>query len=170
MFRQMLSMDIFPQEIIIEDTTAPAFRIFMDTIYGLKSMQQSLKEKSVDEIFSVLYLVKKYNIPELVQALKDVLTSYPLTTDTVLKVAFDARVYISSFREEAHQLLLNCARFLKNKLRRAEDVFQLIAENGEMVDVIHELAVLVMEHFRVPTITIQGVVYKVVRRDEVLRR
>merc|ERR1719186_1793356 len=79
MFRKMLSMDMFPQEVIIEDTTAPAFRIFMDTIYGINSIQESLKEKSVHEIFAVLYLVKKYDIPELVQA--DVLSSFPLTTD-----------------------------------------------------------------------------------------
>ena len=71
MFRDMFAqMDIFDQEIIIEDTTAPAFRIIIDAIYSVKTIKESLRGKTVDEIFAILYLVTYYRIPELVQAVK----------------------------------------------------------------------------------------------------
>merc|ERR1719186_2296514 len=157
MFRDMFAqMDNFAQEIIIEDTTAPAFRILIYAIYCVKTIQESLKGKTVDEIFAVLYLVTKYDIPELVQAVKDTLASFPLTVDTVLEVAGDAMDYSSTFQEEAQKLLLACAKFLKNKLTRSSDVFQLIAENGDRLEVIHKLAVLVKENYLVPVIKMHG--------------
>ena len=74
-FRKMLyvhnTVNMFAQVIILEDTTAPVFRIFMDAIYGVTPIQESLKGKTVDEIFAVLYLVHKYDIPELVMAVQE---------------------------------------------------------------------------------------------------
>jgi len=154
MFRKMFyvhnTVDMFAQEIIIEDTNAPAFMILIDAIYSIKTIQESLNGKTVDEIFAVLYLVTKYDIPELVQAVKDTLTSIPLTADTVLEVAGDVMDYSSTFKEEAQKLLLACAKFLKNKLTHPLDVFELIAENGDKMEVVHKLAVLVRENYSVP--------------------
>merc|ERR1719186_2447416 len=117
MFRDMFAqMDNFAQEIIIEDTTAPAFRIIIDAIYSVKTIKESLKGKTVDEIFAILYLVTYYRIPELVQAVKDTLTSFPLTADTVLEVAGEVMDYSSTLQEEVQKLLLACAKVLKNKL------------------------------------------------------
>merc|ERR1719402_974200 len=129
----------------MDDTTAPAFRIFIDAIYGVTHIQESLGGKSVDEIFAVPYLVHKYDIPELVLAIQDTISSLPLTASTVLEVAGDVMDYTSTFQEEADQLLHTCAKFLKNKLTRSSDMFRLIAENGDRLEVIHKLAVLVRQ-------------------------
>ena len=43
----------------IEKTTAPAFRIMIDAVYNIKSIGDSLKGKSVDEIFDIMILVDK---------------------------------------------------------------------------------------------------------------
>ena len=76
---------------------------------------------------------------------KDTISSFPLTADTVLEVAGDVMDYSATFQEEADQLLHTCAKFLKNKLTRSNDIFRLIAENGDKLEVIHKLAVLVRE-------------------------
>merc|ERR1719505_417222 len=52
-------------EITIEDSTKAAFQIMIEAIYNVKTMRESLKEKTIHEIFAVLYLVTKYKISEL---------------------------------------------------------------------------------------------------------
>lgn len=48
----------------IKKTTAPAFRIMINAVYNVKSIDASLEGKSVHEIFDVMILVLMYQIAE----------------------------------------------------------------------------------------------------------
>ena len=51
--------------LLIKGTTRGAFATMKNAIYGIKSMKDGLKDKSVDEVLAVLNLVTRYNIPKL---------------------------------------------------------------------------------------------------------
>ena len=67
------------------------------------------------EVFSVLDLVTKYNIPKLLEDIRKVLSSFPLTDTIILE-------------EEANQMLLNCAKYLRTA------ILQNLADNSERQD------------------------------------
>ena len=98
-FREMLfdtgTNDQEAQDIPVKETTVAAFRAMVEAIYNTKTIQESLEEKTVHEMFAVLNLVKKYKIPELVLSARDCLATFPLREGAVLEVAGDA---IKSYR------------------------------------------------------------------------
>ena len=119
-FRKMLfvtsTSDREAKEILVKETTVAAFRAMVDAIYNTKTIRKSLVDKTVPEMFAVLNLVKKYEIPELVLTTRDCLATFPLSEEVVLEVAGDAIKYINIFDEEAKELMLHCAKFLMPKL------------------------------------------------------
>lgn len=145
-FRNMFyvhdTRDRLANEIVIEGTTKPPFQIMIDSVYNIKSMKKSLQEKSVDEIFAVLHLVTMYEIPELVLAVKEYLSTFPITEENVMEVADNAMEYLSTFEEAAQCLLLSCAKILKRKLTDTESFNQFVVENGDKMATVHKLAVL----------------------------
>jgi len=138
------TLDKYATEIVLEHTTKPALQIMIDAIYDVVPMEKSLQGKSVDEVFAVLYLVHKYEIPEFELAVQNFLSTFPLTEDTVLDVAENAMDYLTTFEEEAIQLLLSCAQFLSAKLNDFEFSLRLLAEidNGERMKIIKMLMVI----------------------------
>ena len=60
MFYVVDTNDRTAKKIIIQQTSAPAFQIMLDAIYFVKSIKNSLKGKTVDEIFAVLDVVTRY--------------------------------------------------------------------------------------------------------------
>lgn len=142
--------DMSAREIPIPDTTKPAFQILIDAIYEVRLIEDSLKGKSVHEVFAVLYLVVKYEIPELVQAVKECLSSFPFTRDTVVEVASDAMEFLETFQEDAQNLLLLCAKFLKNELAEVASVLRFVAENQDQMIAVNKLLILI--HNIAPTI------------------
>lgn len=66
-------------EIPVKNTTKPAFQIMIDAVYNKISIEDSLKEKSVYEIFAVLDLANRFEIPELLQAVVNHLTTLTVT-------------------------------------------------------------------------------------------
>jgi len=130
------------QRIEILETTKPAFQIMVDAIYNRTTINASLKDKSVDEVFAVVNIVKRFEISELVVAVTQFLSTFSITDDTVLEVASEAMEYSALFKEESRQLLLTCAKFLKPKLKDATAIFGYIAENEEQKEVISSLFVL----------------------------
>merc|ERR550519_47350 len=141
-FRNMFFKDKSAIEMVMEDTTRPPFQIMLDAIYSVKPMKESLQGKSVDEIFAVLYLVKKYEIPKLQLAVMECLSSFPITENNVLKVATDSMEYLTPFEEAAQSLLLACAKFLKTKVSDGKSFVRFVAENGDRMVTVHQLAVL----------------------------
>ena len=116
MFYVSDTLDKSAQQIVVRQTTVDAFKIMIHAIYNTTSLEESLKDKSVEEMFLVLDLVMKYQIPELTVAARECLTDVPLTEDAVLEVAEDAEHYSMVFEEEAKGVLLQCAKFLQQKI------------------------------------------------------
>ena len=145
-FRKMLFVtrtdDKVAEEISVEETSEAAFRAMVEAIYNTKTIKESLKEKTVHEMFAVLNLVKKYQIPELVLPARDCLATFPLTEEVVLEVAGDAMKYLNTFDEEAKELLIHCAKFLKPKFVGENSVFKFTAANKERGDILLELFAL----------------------------
>merc|ERR1719186_1865536 len=103
------------REIVIKETTAEAFQILIDAIYGTNSIEDSLEGKSVQDVFEVVNLIERYQIVELNSVMEEHIANYPVTDDTVLMVAAEAMRYKVLFQEQAENLLLICAQFLKDK-------------------------------------------------------
>ena len=99
----------------IEKTTALAFQILKDAIYNIKSIGDSLQGKSVDEVFHVVDLIKRFHIPELMEPAKEHFANFSITEDTVLEVAEEAMEYTHLFEAESQHLLNNCVQFLVPK-------------------------------------------------------
>ena len=74
------------KKLLIKGTTFGAFNILKNAIYGITSMENGLKGKSVIEAFSVLDLVTRYQISELRRVVKNHLANFTLTDDNVLEV------------------------------------------------------------------------------------
>ena len=130
------------KEIVVKETTVAAFTAMVDAIYNTKTIHESLKDKTVHEMFAVLNLVKKYQIPELVVTARDCLATFPLREEAVLEVAGDAIQYLDTFDEEAKELLLHCAKFLQPKFKDAKSVFVFVAANKKHGDTMVELFAL----------------------------
>merc|ERR550519_1682502 len=86
-----------------------------------------------------MILVERYHIVELIEAAKELLANYPIADDTVLEVAGDAMEYTNMFETEAQQVLLNCAKFLKSKLKDFKAVTRYAAENEDRKEVFASL-------------------------------
>jgi len=136
-------------EIPIPQTTRPAFQAMIDAIYEITSMEVSLARKTVHEVFTVLILVDMYQIPELVLDVRKYLSTFPLTEDSVVEVASDAMEFLETFQEDAENLLLLCAKFLKAKLTDAASLLRFVAENEDEKEAVHKL--LVLMHKMTPT-------------------
>ena len=130
------------KEVKVEETTRAAFQAMVDAIYNTKQLSASLEGKTVQEIFDVLNLAVQYEIPELKLGVRNILKAFPVTKDSALEVAIDAKKYARTFGEEAELLFLLCATVLKSKFSNANSVIEYITENYHSKDVVIELVVL----------------------------
>ena len=100
------------EELHVEGTTLAAFSIMRNSIYNAWSMEDSLRGKSVTEVFAVLGLVSRYKISELQHIVLGHIYFFPLTDDSVLSVACEA-MKRSRVELGALELLRHCAEFIK---------------------------------------------------------
>ena len=114
----------------------------LDGIYNTVSIQESLKNKSVEEVFSVLNLVTRYKVPELENSVREYLASFPLTEETVLDVTQDSMKYSETFTEDVKELQMCCARYLRLKLQDASSLIKFNFDNKDRKDVVHQLLIL----------------------------
>jgi len=145
-FNRMFVMDTKDKdakEILIKETTPQAFQIMKDGIYNTKLIKDSLNGKSVTEVFSVLDLVTRYEIPELQISVREYLAKFPLTDENVLDVAEDAINYTETFADEAQELLMI-------KFGDAQSVFRYVADNEDRGEVVLKLQVLMKEEAPLP--------------------
>ena len=73
--------------------------------------------------------MKKYKIPELVFVTRDCLAIISLREEDVPAIAGDPIKYLNIFDDEAKQLLLMCAMYLKPKFTNAMSNFKFSAAN-----------------------------------------
>ena len=137
--------DVRKGEIIIKETTKEAFETMVNVVYNTVSMEESLKDKSVDEVFAVLNLVTRYEIPELQSSVGEYLVTFPVTEETVLDVAQDSMEYLETFTEEVKELQTHCARYLRPKFQDVSSLIQFQIKNKDRKDVVHELLTLMDE-------------------------
>ena len=123
----------------IKKTTAPAFRIMINAVYNVKSIDASLEGKSVHEIFDVMILVLMYQIAELIEAVMEQLAKYLITDETVLEVAEDAMEYTRMFQAAAQKILVACAKLLEPKLNDRYAVLRYVAEHEDRGEVVGTL-------------------------------
>lgn len=149
MFFVCKTQDRIANVIVMEDTTKPPFQVMIHALYNFKPLKESLTGMSIDEIFAVLYLVTKYEIPELVLAVKEGLSAFHISEDNVLEVANDAMEYTSTFEEDAQGIIFSCAKFLHSTLTATESPFQsfleFVAKNGDRMATVHKLAVIMKD-------------------------
>merc|ERR1719186_1384799 len=124
------------QKITILGTTRPAFQIIINVLYKVKSIEDSLKEKPLQEVFDVINLIERYQMADLQKLVNEFLANYPVTDDTVLEVAAEAIHQNRLFQKEAQLLLLACAKFLKPKLKDVNTIFKYAEENEDRHEVV----------------------------------
>ena len=139
MFYVSDTLDKIAKEIIVKKTTVEAFEVMVNAIYNTVVLEESLKNLSVEEMFAVLDLVVKYQIPELTLAVRKCLASLSVTKDSVLEIASAAMPFSTIFEEEANDLLHKCATFLRPKFTDVGSVFEFAAENETEKDIVYKL-------------------------------
>ena len=138
------------EKIDIKETTLVAFEVMIDAIYNTKSIEDSLKGKSVQEFFDVINLIERYQIAELQKIIKKYVYNYPISGETVLDVAAEAMEYSHLFQTEAQYIILKCAKLLKPKLSDATSIMKYISENMNHKDVVSTLITKIYDNFEKP--------------------
>ena len=75
---------------------------------------------TVDELFNIANMAKKYQIDALKESVKKGLEAYPLDENNVVICAPHACEY-QKFEELSQAVLLHCTKFLKSVVVKAED-------------------------------------------------
>jgi len=123
----------------VKETTVKSFQRLIDFIYGKKI---EWKDISVFEMFDIVNLAEKYQIPELSEELIFQLRNYPLTMENVLDIAETAEQF-NQFETVVSKLLETCANFLKSKLKTKKSQRQFILKQsgtGKEKLVVHLLS------------------------------
>ena len=123
----------------VKETTVKSFQRLIDFIYGKKI---EWKDISLFEMFDIVNLAEKYQIPELSEELIFQLRNYPLTMENVLGIAETAEQF-NQFETVVSKLLETCANFLKSKLKTEKSQLQFILKQsgtGNEKIVVHLLS------------------------------
>jgi len=112
----------------VEQTTSEAFERLLDYFY---SVDIDCKDMSVSELFEIVNLAEKYNVPKFMDELKKQMTIIPLTMENMMEVATTASQF-SQFEGASAALLLHCAQYLNEKVTEPRDrVEYMVAQNAE---------------------------------------
>jgi len=112
----------------VDQTTTEAFEKLLDYFY---SVDIDFKDMSVSELFDIVNLAEKYNVPELMDELKKQMALIPLTMENMMEVATTATQF-SQFEGASSALLLHCAQYFNEKVPQLSDrVEYMVAQNAE---------------------------------------
>jgi len=114
------SKDIIP----IKQTTRESFEKMIDFIYSKEIDWVTL---TVMELYDVVNLAEKYDMPPLTEVVKSQLEMYPLTMENLMEVANTADEY-QQFPDVTSAVLLSCAKFLHSSFQSRKDLFKFAAE------------------------------------------
>ena len=82
---------------------------------------------TVTELYDVVNLADKYDIPPLTKVVKSQLELYPLTMDNLMAVASTADEY-QQFPDVTSAVLVSCAKFIHSSSQSQKDTFKFAAE------------------------------------------
>ena len=119
--------DVIP----VRETTLKGFKIMMDYIYN-KCIDWS--KLTVLELYDIVNLAEKYDIPGLMKDVKTQMGNVPLTMDGVLEV-YETALHFSQFPDVSNTLLLKCTNFLQANLRTTGELLAFAAKHSGSVPV-----------------------------------
>jgi len=112
----------------VDQTTTEAFEKLLDYFY---SVDIDCKDMSVSELFDIVNLAEKYNVPKLMDELMKQLAIIPLTMENMMEVATTATQF-SQFEGASSALLLHCAQYFNEKVTQPSDRVEfMVAQNAE---------------------------------------
>jgi len=123
----------------IKQTTRESSEKMIDFIYSKEIDWAAL---TVMELYDVVNLADKYDMPQLTEVAKIQLEKYPLTMENLMEVASTADEY-QQFSNVTSTVLLSCAKFLNSSLQLRKDLLNFAAEQvsrGQEVTAIKLLA------------------------------
>jgi len=116
--------DVIP----IEQTTAKAFENMIKFLYHVDI---DYKKMTVLELFDMVNLAERYDVPKLMQELMVRLTNVPLTRNNFMKVANIASEF-SQLEDASAALLLHCAKYFHEEITQPhERVKLMVAQHSE---------------------------------------
>jgi len=116
--------DVIP----VEPTTAEAFENMIKFLYHVDI---DYKNMTVSEIFDLVNLAERYDVPKLMQELMVRLTNVPLAMNNFMEVAHIASEF-SQFEDASAALLLHCAKYFHEELTEPrEQVKFVVAQQSE---------------------------------------
>eukprot|EP00092_Neocalanus_flemingeri_P003229 GFUD01003456.1.p1 GENE.GFUD01003456.1~~GFUD01003456.1.p1 ORF type:complete len:309 (+),score=68.17 GFUD01003456.1:41-967(+) len=129
--------DIVP----VRQTTLEAFKKMVDYIY---SKEIDWSGQTVLEMYDVVNLAERYDIPGLLEEIQTQMEKVPLTMENVMEVA-DTAFQFSQFPTVSDQLLLNCAKYVKKTLKTPASLVQFATDgsgSGQEATVLKLLALI----------------------------
>ena len=131
--------------IAVRETTLEAFKIMNDYIYN-KCIDWS--KLSVLELYDIVNLAEKYDIPGLMKDVKTQMEKFPLTIKEVVDVYKTASQF-SQFPDVSDPLLLKCTNFLQENLRSTRELLEFAAKHsgsGQEEMALKMIVPFVIEH------------------------
>jgi len=127
--------DVIP----VKQTSLDSFERMVNYIYN-KAIKWG--DLSVLELYDVVNLAEKYQIPGLLDVVKTQMENIHLTMEDVVEVA-DTAAQFNQFPTISSSLLQSCAKFLKTNLKTDGDLLQFSISHsgsGQEATVLHLLA------------------------------
>ena len=114
-FRKMFYGPLRESRVIIpvRDTTLQGFKAMISHMYGRGVEWGSME---VVELYDLVNLAERYQITGLMDEVKTWMEKIPLSMDNVMDIAKTA-THFTHFPAASSQLLLRCAKFIKQTLR-----------------------------------------------------
>jgi len=117
------SQDVIP----VKETTFEAFKKLIDYFY---QVDIDCGEIEVIDLFDIVNLAERSNVPELKEELKEQMEKVPIAMENLIEVATIASKF-SQFEEVSSALLLNCAKLFQREVHTAADQVQFMLDQRD---------------------------------------
>ena len=115
--------DVIP----VEQSTADAFSLLLDYFY---QKDINCKEMTIVELFDLVNLAERYDVPDLMDELKGQMELVPITMKNIMEVVTIASKF-SHFEAASSTLLLNCAKVFKEEVTNDRDQIKFMVAQNE---------------------------------------
>eukprot|EP00092_Neocalanus_flemingeri_P076198 GFUD01094474.1.p1 GENE.GFUD01094474.1~~GFUD01094474.1.p1 ORF type:complete len:287 (+),score=62.47 GFUD01094474.1:89-949(+) len=114
--------DVIP----VPETTEESFKTMIDFTYG---KEIDWKKMTIEELFNVANMAKKYLIDTLMKKIQKVSEEVHITEENVVTVAATAEGF-DQFQDISDTLVLHCAKFLKSVLKTQDQFVKYAAKHA----------------------------------------
>ena len=113
--------------VVIKETTKEAFEDYVGFNY---EKRVEFEKKNLMELYELLNLAERYQVKQLKDKVSDFIKNFPLSIDTVAKVAATACEF-PQFGEVSQELYAKCVTFLGTQFTDAQSVLNFVARNED---------------------------------------